>query len=61
MNIGYARTSTADQLAGFEAQLKELADIQRKVKDLVKDGVSKAEVSRQLNIGEASVYRILKR
>ena len=36
-------------------------DIQRKVKDLVKDGVSKAEISRQLNIGEASVYRILKR
>jgi DNA invertase Pin-like site-specific DNA recombinase len=24
MNIGYARTSTADQLAGFEAQIKEL-------------------------------------
>jgi DNA invertase Pin-like site-specific DNA recombinase len=24
MNIGYARTSTIDQLAGFEAQLKEL-------------------------------------
>ncbi len=37
------------------------SDIQRKVKDLVKDGVSKAEISRQLNIGEASVYRILKR
>jgi DNA invertase Pin-like site-specific DNA recombinase len=25
MNVGYARTSTVDQLAGFEAQLKELA------------------------------------
>ena len=37
------------------------SDIQRKVKDLVKDGVSKTEISRQLNIGEASVYRILKR
>ena len=37
------------------------SDIQRKVKDLVKEGVSKAEISRQLNIGEASVYRILKR
>lgn len=24
MNIGYARTSTADQLAGFESQIKEL-------------------------------------
>ena len=24
MNIGYARTSTVDQMAGFEAQLKEL-------------------------------------
>lgn len=24
MNIGYARTSTADQLAGFEVQIKEL-------------------------------------
>jgi DNA invertase Pin-like site-specific DNA recombinase len=24
MNVGYARTSTVDQLAGFEAQLKEL-------------------------------------
>jgi DNA invertase Pin-like site-specific DNA recombinase len=24
INIGYARTSTADQLAGFEAQIKEL-------------------------------------
>ena len=24
MNIGYARTSTTDQLAGFEAQIKEL-------------------------------------
>lgn len=37
------------------------SDIQRTVKDLVKDGVPKAEISRQLNIGEASVYRILKR
>lgn len=27
MNIGYARTSTADQLAGFEAQLKELETV----------------------------------
>jgi len=24
MNVGYARTSTADQMAGFEAQLREL-------------------------------------
>jgi DNA invertase Pin-like site-specific DNA recombinase len=24
MNVGYARTSTADQNAGFEAQIKEL-------------------------------------
>jgi len=24
MHIGYARTSTADQLAGFESQIKEL-------------------------------------
>jgi len=24
INIGYARTSTADQLAGFEAKVKEL-------------------------------------
>ncbi len=24
MNIGYARTSTAEQLAGFESQIKEL-------------------------------------
>ncbi len=36
-------------------------DIQRKVKHLVKHGTSKAEVARQLNIGEASVYRILKK
>ncbi|HXH55181.1 MAG TPA: recombinase family protein, partial [Gammaproteobacteria bacterium] len=24
MNVGYARTSTVEQVAGFEAQLKEL-------------------------------------
>ncbi len=27
MNVGYARTSTADQNAGFEAQIKELASV----------------------------------
>jgi len=27
MNVGYARTSTVDQLAGFEAQLRELKEV----------------------------------
>ena len=26
MNVGYARTSTVEQQAGFEAQIKELKD-----------------------------------
>ncbi len=36
-------------------------EIQEKVKHLIKHGTSKAEVARQLKIGEASVYRILKK
>lgn len=36
-------------------------EIQEKVKNLIKHGTSKAEAARQLKIGEASVYRILKK
>lgn len=36
-------------------------EIQEKVKHLIKHGTSKAEAARQLKIGEASVYRILKK
>ncbi len=36
-------------------------EIQEKVKNLINQGTSKAEVARKLKIGEASVYRILKR
>ncbi|PJD93012.1 MAG: hypothetical protein CK423_07975 [Legionella sp.] len=47
--------------AGSKSRRPISLDIEQRVTDLVKHGVTKAEISRQLNIGEASVYRILKR
>ena len=46
MNVGYARTSTADQLAGFEAQLKELSAV--RCEKIFKEQVSSVAVRVQL-------------
>ena len=59
MIIGYARTSTFDQMAGFESQLKELEGVRQKVIRLAGERMTKTAIGGQLNIGEATVYRIL--
>jgi DNA invertase Pin-like site-specific DNA recombinase len=46
MNVGYARTSTVDQLAGFEAQLKELTTAG--CEKIFKEQVSSVAVRAQL-------------
>ncbi len=46
MIIGYARTSTIDQIAGFEAQLRELEDV--KCEKVFREQVSSIAVRAQL-------------
>lgn len=46
MNVGYARTSTVDQLAGFEAQLRELTAVG--CEKIFKEQVSSVAVRTQL-------------
>jgi DNA invertase Pin-like site-specific DNA recombinase len=48
MVIGYARTSTVEQLAGFEAQLRELTDA--KTEKVFKEQVSSVAEREQLNL-----------
>lgn len=51
MLIGYARTSTADQVAGFEAQLRELeeAGCERIFQEQVSSVAQRAELERALD------------
>lgn len=55
---GVAKAKKAGKYKGRKPISEE---IQEKVKRLIKHGTSKAETARQLKIGEASVYRILKK
>jgi len=48
MIIGYARTSTIYQLAGFEAQLRELEAV--KCEKIFREQVSSVAVRAQLNL-----------
>ncbi|BCT67558.1 recombinase family protein [Nitrosospira sp. NRS527] len=48
MIIGYARTSTIDQTAGFEAQLKEFQAV--KCKKVFRERVSSVTVRAQLEV-----------
>ena len=48
MIIGYARTSTIEQIAGFEAQLRELEGV--KCEKIFREQVSSVAVRAQLNV-----------
>lgn len=51
MLIGYARTSTADQVAGFEAQIRELEEVgcERIFQEQVSSVAERAELERALD------------
>lgn len=49
MNIGYARTSTLDQIAGLEAQIRDLTNIDDNIK-IFKEQVSSIDHREQLSL-----------
>ena len=67
MIVGYARTSTVEQKAGFDAEAENKykgwkplsSDRRENVVKLAGKGTARDTIAKQLGIGVASVYRIL--